>query len=86
MHAVLHYPLSICQGSKTCGAVAKGNWIPFSNPCGNRELHATPIMSTIYCWENFIKISKIAATVFLFKNSNFLLMSHIELNHDENER
>ncbi len=27
---------------------------PFSNACGNRELHATPIMSAIYCWENLI--------------------------------
>ncbi len=44
---------------------------PFSKAFGNRELHATSIMSAIYCWENLIKISKMAATVFYKRTQTF---------------
>jgi hypothetical protein len=41
----------------TCDAVAKGNRLhPFDAfVCGNRELHATPCVSAMYRWENFIR-------------------------------
>jgi hypothetical protein len=54
--AVLHHYLQISKRAQiTCGTFAKGAGYPFDPfAFGNRKLHATPSMSAMYCWDNFI--------------------------------